>query len=132
MNIKSFFTQEYLFQINSAVITPGEKLFLYSGAILVLLAIVLKIAESFAPSPVDKKLRNKLFSVFIFSGISELVWYFFRYENVMFFGSHFVAWLIVAIGAVWLILTLVKVLKNYSKEKEAWTKEQQKLKYLPK
>lgn len=132
MNIKTYFTSEYLFQINNAYISPQEKLFFLSGVILVLLAIVMKISSVLAPTPVDGKYRKKFYYIFLTIGLSELLWYLCRYENIRFFGSHFVVWLIVLIGLVWFFKILISALKNYSKEKVVWEKEQLKLKYLPK
>ncbi|MFA5991019.1 MAG: hypothetical protein WC794_02095 [Candidatus Doudnabacteria bacterium] len=132
MNLKPFFTSQYLFQINPAFIAPSEKLFALVGAVLVLLSIVFKISAVLAPTPVDKKFRGKFFSLFLTIGLSELFWYFCRYQNVKFFGSHFMAWLIVFIGLAWLVFVIVAIIKNYSKEKQVLEKEALKLKYLPK
>jgi Ca2+/Na+ antiporter len=132
MNLKQYLSSQYLFQINSAFIAPGEKLFLVAGAVFTLLAVVLKIAAVTASNPTDAKYRNKFFGVFLFLGLSELVWYACRYQNVRFFGSRFVAWLLVLISVVWFVRILVSVFKNYRQEKSEWEKEQQKLKYLPK
>ncbi len=131
MNLKSFFTSQYLFQINPAFISPTEKLFALVGAVLVLLAIVFKISSVLAPAPVDKKFRGKFFSLFLTIGLGELFWYFCRYQNIKFFGSHFMAWLIILIGLIWLGVIAVRMIKNYRKEKVAWEKEQVKSKYLP-
>jgi hypothetical protein len=132
MNIKQFFTYQNLFQINTAFISPREKLFFLSGVILILLSIVLKISSVLAPNPVDGKYRQKFYHLFLSIGLVEILWYLCRYENAMFFGTHFVALLIVLIGLVWLVAILTGMFKNYKKEKDVWEKEQVKLKYLPK
>ncbi len=132
MNLKPFFTSQYLFQINPGFIAPSEKLFAVAGIVLVLLAIVFKISAVLAPTPVDKKFRGKFFSLFLTIGLAELFWYFCRWQNAKFFGSHFMAWLIALIGLVWLGFVLVTIIKNYSKEKQVLEKEALKLKYLPK
>ncbi len=132
MNLKSYFTSQYLFQINSAFVSPGEKLVFAAGAVFTLLAVVLKIAAITAANPTDAKYRNKFYGVFLFLGLSQLFWYLCRYENVKFFGSHFVAWLFVLIGVIWLALILKSIFQNYRAEKMAWDKEQLKMKYLPK
>ncbi len=132
MQLKELFTYQNLFQINGAFIDPREKLILFLGGILVLLAIVLKIAGTLAPSPVDAKYRVKFYHLFLTIGLSELVWYGCRYQNIKFFGTHFVAWLIGLIGAIWLVMLVASIFKNFSKEKTIWEKEQVRLKYLPK
>jgi len=132
MNLGNFFTTQYLFSVNTVYISPTEKLFFLAGAVLVLLGVVLKISAAFAPTPVDKKFRNKFYNLFLTIGLSELGWYFFRYENVPYVDTLFVAWLVILIAIIWAIVLLVKAFKNYSKEKEVWGKEQVKLRYLPK
>ena len=132
MNLKSYFTYQYLFQINGAYVTPSEKLFLFSGAILVLLAVVFKISAKLAPTPVDSKYRERFYRLLLTVGLAELFWYMCRYESIKFFGSHFVIWLIILTGLVWLAAILVSMLRNYRTKKRVWQKEQVKLKYLPK
>lgn len=130
--LKTFFTTEYLFQVNTAFISPKEKLFFISGLVLVLLSIVLKIASKLSKNPADKKYRAKYYCLFLTIGISELIWYFCRYQNVRFFNTKFVAWLIVLVGIVWFVKISITTFKNYGKEKAEWDKEQLKQKYLPK
>jgi len=132
MNLKSYFTYNNLFQINSAVVSPQEKVFFIGGIVLLLLAIVLKIAGKLAPTPTDSKYRNKFYRLFLTIGIAQVFWFLCRYENVKFFGSHFVAMLIVLIGIIWFVWILLKILKNYKTEKVVWEKEQLRMKYLPK
>ena len=131
MNLKTLFSAQYLFQINSAFVSPGEKLFAFAGGILVLLAIATKIAAVLAPAPVDKKYRNKFYHLFLTIGLLELLWYLCRFENVMFFGTNFVAWVLALGGLVWLTFVIIDVVKNYGKEKENWDKEMVRQKYLP-
>ena len=132
MNLKQYFTQAYLFNIDTAFISPKEKLFLFAGAILVLLAVVFKIASVLALNPVDKRVRQRFYVLFLTIGLSELVWYLCRIQNARFFGSHFVAWFIVLIGLVWFVTILVSVIRSYRKDKGSWNKEQMKMKYLAK
>jgi Ca2+/Na+ antiporter len=129
---KTFFTPQYLFQVNSAFISPAEKLFFLAGGILVLLAAVLKIASVLALNPVDRAYRQKFYRLFLSIGISALIWYLCRFENVTFFDTRFVEWLIVLLAIIWFVVIVVKTIKNYGKEKNAWDKEQVRLKYLPK
>ncbi len=130
--LKQYLTPQYLFQINSAYVSPREKLFFLAGVILILLSVVLKISSVLAPNPVDGKYRKKFYYLFLSTGLAEILWYLCRYENAMFFGTRFVAILIVLIGLIWFIAILVGVFKNYKKEKAVWGKEQVKLRYLPK
>jgi len=129
--LKQYFTSQYLFQIDTAFISPREKLMFFTGGILVLVAIVVKIAAVLAPNPVDKKYRNKFYSLFLSIGLAALVWYFFRYEDVLFFGTRFVEWFIILLAAVWFVWLVVYTIMHYPKEKEIWDKEQIRQKYLP-
>lgn len=129
---KEFFTAKFLFQINRIQIEPADKFFLLAGVAALVVAIILKLAAKFSPSPVDTKYRNKLFNVFLFFALAEIIWYGARTQLVRFFGTHFAAILIIFIALVWLVINLWKMFKNYRSEKQAWEKEQVRLKYLPK
>ena len=132
MNISAYFTTNFLFQINRIQIQPADKFFLLVGVVALVLAVILKLAVKFAPSPIDEKYRNKLFNVFLFLSLAELVWYGARIQNVRLFGTHFAAMLIILISFIWLVMVLWKMLRKYRGEKTEWEKEQVKLKYLPK
>ena len=130
MTLKSFFNPQNLFDVNVAYTNPQERLFFLIGVILILLSVVLKISAVLAPSPVDQKSRNKFYVLFLSIGLAMIIWYFFRDENVMFFGSVFVASLIVLTGVFWFIAIIVSLFKHYGKEKAIWEKEQVRLRYL--
>jgi Ca2+/Na+ antiporter len=132
MDFKNIFTYQNLFQINSAFISPAEKLFFMAGAIGFLIAIILKIASVMAISPVDKEYRNSFYKVFSFFGLGQMFWYVLRSQNITFFGSKFIAFLIILVSIIWFVWVVVKFIKNYSVQKDTWEKEQQKQKYLPK
>lgn len=129
---KQYLNPQYLFQFNSAYVSPQEKLFFLAGVILILLSVVFKISSILAPNPVDGKYRQKFYHLFLSIGLGEIFWYLCRYENVMFFGTRFVAFLIILIGLIWFVAILVSLFKNHKKEKVVWEKEQVRLKYLPK
>lgn len=132
MNFKGLFTFQYLFQINRVMIVRGDKIFAAIGAILIVLAVLFKLAAVFAPTPVDKKYRQKFFNLFLSIGLYEAIWFGARAQTITFFGSHFVALVGLLIGSVWLVIIIIKMIKNYSREKQGFEKEQVKLKYLPK
>lgn len=132
MNFKQFLSPQYFFQINRVLIAEGDKWFFVAGIVLVIMAIVFKLGALYAPDPVNKKYRQKFFSLLLSIGLAEMVWYGARVQNVSFFGTHFTAWLVVLIGLVWLAVLMVKMFRHFGKEKRAWDKEQVRLKYLPK
>ena len=61
-----FLNTKFLFQINRVQIQPVDKFFLLVGVVAFAIAVILKLAAKFSPSPVDSKYRNKLFNVFYF------------------------------------------------------------------
>lgn len=127
---KNFFTSQFLFSINRIQIQPADKFFLLVGVAAMVVAIVFKLAAKFSPSPVDAKYRNKLFNVFLFLSLAEIIWYGARAQLVRFFGTHFMALLVILIALMWLIMALWKMFRHYRGEKQAWEQEQVKLKYL--
>ena len=136
MNFKVFLTkylsQTFLFDINRIQIERIDKVFGLIGAVLVILAIVFKLASIYAPTPSDNKFRGKFYALFFSIGLSEIIWFLCRWQTVTFFGSHFVALFFLLVGVIWFLILVVKMIKGYSKEKADWEKEQVKLKYLPK
>ena len=131
IHFKNLISIQYLFTIE-AVLTRTDKLFLLLGAIAVALAVLMKIASVTALNPVDKKFRGKFYRLLLTVGLWEIIWFGCRYENVRFFGTHFVALLGLLIALVWFVMIIVKMIKNYRGEKTVWEKEQVKLRYLPK
>ncbi len=131
-NFQKLLTKDYLFKVNTVILLRSDKLFFVIGGVLVVLAIIFKIASLYAPNPVDKVLRNKFYRLFLTTGILEVIWFGFRFENVPFFGTHFVALLILLIGAAWFVKLVVSTIMHYKGDKVSWEKDQVKLKYLPK
>lgn len=131
-NFAKLVSTDYLFTINTIMLTRSDKLFFIIGAIFTVFSVVLKVAALYAPNPVDKVIRSRLFRLFLTIGLIEVIWFGARYQNVRFFGSHFVALLTLLIGLVWFIQIAVSAFRHYKVDKIAWEKEQVKLKYLPK
>lgn len=129
--MNKYFTTDFLFNINSVIPQRSDKTLLVIGAAAVALAVVMKLAAVYAPTPTDKKFRNKLFSLFMTVGLWEVLWFLFRYQNIRFFGSHFVALLGLLIGFIWLVFIAKDIFRNYKTERQDWEKEQVKMKYLP-
>lgn len=132
MTFKEFFSVKSLFEINRVMIEPADKVLMSVGLVLVLLAVIFKLAAAYAPTPIDKKYRSKFFNLFAWVGLLELVWFGARAQYVRFFGTRFTALLILLIGVVWFVLLAIRSFKRYSTEKIQWEKDQLKAKYLPK
>lgn len=129
--MKEIFTYKFLFEVNRVMLEKSDRIFLMIGALVMMLAIVFKVAAKLASSEVDTKYRNKFFNLFLYVGFAKIIWFGLRYQNIKFFGSHFVAMLVLFIGFVWFVYVLVKMFKNYKSEKIDWEKEQVRRKYLP-
>jgi len=130
--ILKYFSKQYLFQINTINLDRSDKIFFAIGAVFMVIAIVLKLSELYAPTPVDAKYRKNFFALALTMGLSLVLWFALRYEHVTFFGSHFVALLVLLIGLVWFAFLALSFLKRFRTEKTVWEKEQMKMKYLPK
>ena len=131
MNFKELFSYQYLFQIDRVLVHKSDKALGFLGAGLLILGVVFKLASMYAPTSVDAKYRNKFFKVFFSIGLAEMIWYGLRLQLVTFFGSHFIAFLILLIGFIWFVIVVISMFKNYSKEKSVLEKEQVRAKYLP-
>jgi hypothetical protein len=77
-----------------------------------------------------KELFWRMAKPFLFLGITELLWFGARYEYVSFFGSHFVAFLLIVIATVWLGMGLKWKFKVFPGLYAAWEKEELRQKYL--
>ncbi len=131
MNLSKYIGQEFLFGINRLYLDRSDKLIVITGSVFVVLAALLKVAAMYAPSPVDAKYRAKFYTIFLTFGLAEIIWFGLRLQYVRFFGTHFVAMAMGLIALIWFLVTLVKMLKNYKAEKEAWQKAELRAKYLP-
>lgn len=131
MTIKEVFTKKFLFEVNPVMLENVDKMFGVAGVIMVVLAVMFKLAAAFAPTPVDKRIRSRFFALFATIGILEIVWFGLRYQNIRFLGSHFMALLLLLIALVWFGFIVRDIVKNYTSEKQAWEKEQVRQKYLP-
>lgn len=130
-NFHKLLQSQYLFYVNPIMLTRSDMLFLVLGGLALVLAVVMKFAAVTAPSSVDRKYRDRLFNLFLTFGLWEVIWFGCRWENINFFGSHFVALLGLLIAVVWFVFIAAALIKKYRSEKQQWEKDQVKLRYLP-
>lgn len=130
-HFRNLISKQYLFQISYTGLSRSDKEFLLLGALALVFAVMFKFAAVFSPTPVDKKYRNRLFNLLLTVGLWELVWFLLRSQDIIFFGTHFVALLGLLIGLIWLAMIVSSMFKSYSSEKQTWEKEQVRLRYLP-
>jgi Ca2+/Na+ antiporter len=101
-SLKAFLSPQYLFTINSVLLAKSDKVFFVLGGCLFVLGLGLRLFAWRAKNPINKKLFRRSAKLFATIGILEVLWFGMRYENVRFFGTHFVALLCLLIGLVWL------------------------------
>lgn len=130
-DFKKLLTPEYLFSIDRIQLHRSDKLFLTIGAALVVLGILCRVAAAYSAGPVDRKLRQRFAALFLTIGLSEVVWFAFRYQLVRFFGSHFVALVVLLAGTVWGAFILKYLAFGYRRERAEYERQQLKARYLP-
>lgn len=130
LNFRKLISPDYLFKVNSVLLTRSDYWYLQLGAVLTLLAIIFQIAARFSPTPIDKKYRQKLANLLFTVGIGEMVWFGFRVQAINFFGTHLLALLFLLIGLIWFLFIAVKLIRHYREEMAEYKKQQLKLKYL--
>lgn len=128
--IKQFFSYDFLFYVNPVRLGRVDKAFALAAVASIILAVVCKIWARMASNTVTKKLARRLVLLMSTVGITGIMWFGLRYQNVTVLGSHFVFLLIVLTGIIWFGYIVKYWWKNYTPERIAWEKEQVKLKYL--
>ncbi len=134
MNIKEIlqkvFSPEYIFDISVMVPHPTDRYYMFLGFVMVLVGVVFKVVSNFSKNPISQNLWHRLASPFVVGGILEVVWFVAREQNIKLFGSHIVAWIIGVVILIWLYFPLKYWWSKYKDEKQAWEKQQIKLKYM--
>jgi len=125
-----YISSKYLFQVDRISLHLSDWILLGIGVGLVAVAIIIKLFALFVQHPVRKRLLNRLFKVFLSTGLVEALWFAFRYQNANVLGAHFTAILILLVGLLCLFPIVKYYLRKYRSEREQWDKEQLKLKYL--
>lgn len=128
--LKHFFSYDFQFYINRIRLEPADQIFGLIAAGLVVIAIFFYVLSRFRKDRVSKRVARRFANIFATIGIVEVLWYGARYQNVNFFGTHFVFLLILLVGVIWTLPTLWYLLRKYGAEKAAWEKEQVKQRYL--
>lgn len=130
LDFKKLISKDYLFAINRVALTRSDKMFLWIGIVAAAVGLVLWLVKFYVTNPVDKKFLNKLAKIIFTTGLLEVLWFGARYENVMFFGTHFVAIIILLGAAALMVWSAVKYIRSRKTETGNWEKEQVKQKYL--
>jgi hypothetical protein len=129
---KNLASSDFWFSVDRINLHLVDWAFLTVGLILVALSLLVKLLALYTRHPVTKKLLNRFFRLFFWIGICEALWFALRYQNAGVVGTHAVAALILLIGLASAIPVLSYWFTKYGRERDAWDKQQVKLKYLNK
>lgn len=127
---KRFFSVQHQFKIDPSNLSKTDHGILLAGIILVVVSLILRATTFFVNDKLKRGLLMRFYHLTLLIGLLEAIWYVLRFENVQFFGSHFVAYLIGLVGVVWLGFILKYWWKVYPAQREKQRKEQVRLKYL--
>lgn len=127
MNLSTFFSQNYLFDISP---TPKSKLYL-PLLIIFGLMIVLSVAISFQRKSI-KKVIGKFFVPLLSAGVLGLIYLFARHESLPYLSSRFFLMLILCLLIVWVIYLLIWSARYIPKHMSSQKIEDKYNKYLPK
>lgn len=128
--VQKVFSEKYLFEIDRIALQRSDNMFFVLGIILVVAATVLRVTNMYIQNPVVKKFQHRWFKLAATIGVLEVVWFGLRWENVRFFGTHFIALIILVIGVFWTVAILKYAWRTFALDKQQWEKQQLKLKYL--
>lgn len=132
-NIVKFFTPGYFLELRPYVYPSTVKIMIVIGAILLVIALGLKIYALKAKLPgYQVKLFDRIAVWFATFGALELLWTWFRYERVSYLSARFWSVIILLIALWWayrIFLYWRKVVPQAQKQAQT---HQQYLKYLPK
>jgi len=115
----------------SSILDQADRYILYLFGSMLIVAVVLWIVRRMTPHQINKKLLSKFYSLFLYIGISGVIWYGLRFENTLLLGRRFIAGVIAIVGLVWLVFVLKYAIADFRSEKKAYEKELVKSKYLP-
>ena len=130
--LKALVNYDYLFSIDRLSLHRTDTIAGIIGVVTVVVGVVLSVMMMVQKQHLKKEFLWRLAKPFLFLGITEIIWYGARYEFVSFFGSHFVAFLLILIALIWLATSLRWRMNVYPGLYAAWEKEQLKQKYLSK
>ena len=130
IHLGNYLSTNFWFNVDRIGVHLVDWTFLAIGVALVALAIIAKLFSIYIKHPVTKKPLNRMFKVFLSTGLVEAVWFGFRYQNANVIGTHTLAVLILIVGFLYFIPIVKYYFKAYRKERDDWDKEQLKLKYL--
>jgi hypothetical protein len=102
---------------------------LFAGSTV--LGVILKLLSRFTRHPVWSRLWDKFGGVGLSMGISGLIWFGIRYENVPIFADRYWAGLVVLILLIWLVFVFKYMITRFRTEKIEYDRQQVNSRYIP-
>ena len=132
LQVSKLWNARYLFGPNPDALTRSDYIFFWGTKALVTLSIIIKIMVLRQESGSPKKFFwNRLFHLFLTSGLLGLLWSGIRYENIPWLGAHIVILVWWLIAAIWLGFIIVYFFRGHRVKQKTWSEEKIKRKYLP-
>lgn len=116
----------------SSVLSHADKVFGYSSLGVLIAAIIFRVLASVDKNQVHQKLFLKLWHMACTIGIFGLFWFALRFENTPILAQRYWFGLIIIIGIIWFVYVLKYIIFEFPKEKQEFSRELVKSKYLPK
>ncbi len=108
-------------------------IFLFVFAVILVIAIVLKIMEKRKKSAgFEKKLMDKYFNLFLTVSLLGFFWTWCRYEKVLYLSARLWLWVLIIIFIMWLAWIIKYQLKIVPEARKKLEQKQIFEKYLPK
>lgn len=128
--LKHFFSYDFLLYINRVRLERVDKLFLVLAVLSVVAALVVRARARYERHAVRKDLQLRVWRLYLTFGLLGLVWFFFRYELIQWFGTHAAYLILVLAAVVWKLRIARYWYVRYDLDKAAWERKQLKDKYL--
>jgi len=126
MTLEYIFSKNYLFDP-----VPTQESRLYIPLLIVFsVMLVLPLLMTMSKS-LDKKIKSKIFYIFLLPGILGLIYIFCRYEQLPWLGSRFALFVIVLTFIVWSIVNFIWMLKYIPEQRQQKILKEKYEKYLP-
>jgi hypothetical protein len=128
---KKLFDSNLWFSQPPIILSHTDQYLGYFFTICVVLGIIIRIAKQFAANRVKAKLLNKFFYFFLTTGVSGLIWYGLRYENVPIFSLRYWALFVLLLALIWLLLIVKYLVFKFRSEMHDYERDIVKNKYIP-
>lgn len=132
MDFTKLWNPRYLLGPNPLDLSRSDYIFFWIAVGFVVVGIIAKLLvlrEEYG-SP-RRILLGRLYHLFATMGVLVLIWVGFRFENIPWLSTHFLALLLLLICLVWLGFIAKYFFMEFLRQQKIWADELLKRKYLP-